>query len=293
MMAAAQVARLTEEMESQVLIRSAAASVAGHMALAAGLFFAEAHPFDYVSPEPIAVDIVSSKEIPSPAKEALPEPPQTSSTDTFDSPDDKPQDDKPQANTKSATAKAQSTLAQASPVSSETSLPASAPSSSSASVPPAPKQAALQPSTQSHPAPPPSYNAPEPDISVKYGVLLGLPAGGMGGGNGAAEATRADIPAMDTAQFRRHLKTCSKMPASVSSDDNIRIVLRVPFTTDGKIAAPPALIEASASAKGPALMKGAIAALVACQPYAMLPPDKYDEWKVLDLSFTPRDFVGG
>ena len=98
---------------------------------------------------------------------------------------------------------------------------------------------------------------------------------------------------MDTAQFRRHLKTCSKMPASVSSGDNIRIVLRVPFTTDGKIAAPPALIEASASAKGPALMKGAIEALVACQPYAMLPPDKYDEWKVLDLSFTPRDFVGG
>jgi hypothetical protein len=83
------------------------------------------------------------------------------------------------------------------------------------------------------------------------------------------------------------------MPASVSPGDNIRIVLRVPFTTDGKIAAPPALIEASASTKGPALMKGAIEALVACQPYAMLPPDKYDEWKVLDLSFTPRDFVGG
>ena len=83
------------------------------------------------------------------------------------------------------------------------------------------------------------------------------------------------------------------MPASLSSGDNIRIVLRVPFTTDGKIAAPPALIEASASAKGPALMKGAIEALVACQPYVMLPSDKYNEWKALDLSFTPRDFVGG
>ncbi|MEH6950304.1 hypothetical protein V4R08_02990 [Nitrobacter sp. NHB1] len=266
-----------------MFIRSAAASLAGHMALAVGLVMTEAHPFDYVSPEPIAVDIVSSKEIPSPAKEALPEPQQTSSTDAFDSPDDKPQADT--ANTKAAIAPAQSTPSEASP--------ASAPSSSSAPMPPASKQASLQPSTQPHSAPPPSYNAPEPDISVKYGVLLGLPASGMGDGNGAAEAIKADIPAMDTAQFRRHLKTCSKMPASVSPGDNIRIVLRVPFTTDGKIAAPPALIEASASAKGPALMKGAIAALVACQPYAMLPPDKYDEWKVLDLSFTPRDFVGG
>jgi hypothetical protein len=265
-------------MESQVFMRSAAASFAGHMVLAVGLFFAEVHPFDYVPPEPIAVDIVSSKEIPSLEKEA--EPPQTPSVDTLDIPDDKPQ-----ADPKAALASPQSTPPQSSPAAAR---------SSGAPTPPASKQAALQPSPQQpHPAPPPSYNAPEPDISVKYGVLLGLPASGIGGGSAAAEATKADIPAMDTAQFRRHLKTCSKMPASVSSGDNIRIVLRVPFTTDGKIAAPPALIEASASAKGPALMKGAIEALVACQPYAMLPPDKYNEWKVLDLSFTPRDFVGG
>jgi hypothetical protein len=41
------------------------------------------------------------------------------------------------------------------------------------------------------------------------------------------------------------------------------------------------------------LMQGAISALQACQPYAMLPADEYGEWKVLDLSFTPQDFAGG
>jgi len=51
-----------------------------------------------------------------------------------------------------------------------------------------------------------------------------------------------------------------------------------------------ALIEVSASEKGPLLMKSAISALQACQPYAMLPVDRYGEWKVLDLSFTPKDF---
>jgi hypothetical protein len=40
--------------------------------------------------------------------------------------------------------------------------------------------------------------------------------------------------------------------------------------------------------KGPLLMQGAIKALEACQPYAMLPADRYGEWKVLDLSFTRR-----
>ena len=37
-------------------------------------------------------------------------------------------------------------------------------------------------------------------------------------------------------------------------------------------------------------MKSASSALVACQPYKMLPADKYDEWKVMDLTFTPQDF---
>ena len=56
--------------------------------------------------------------------------------------------------------------------------------------------------------------------------------------------------------------------------------------------AEPVLIEASASPKGPALMQGAMSALQACQPYAMLPSDRYGEWKVLDLNFTPQDFAG-
>lgn len=254
-------------MESQVFIGSAVASIAAHLALAASFFLAEARPFDNVPQQLITVDIVSSKEIRFPAKEDLPKPSQTFPPDRLDSPDNKPQIDKQVAKDP----------AQSSPV-----------PPSSASMP---QQAALEPSPQQDAAPP-SYNAPEPDISVRYGVLLGLPAGRIDDDSGAAEAIKADISAMDTAQFRRHLQTCSKMPASLSPSDNIRIVLRVPFAIDGTIAAPPALIEASASAKGPALMKGAIKALMACQPYAMLPPDKYDQWKVLDLSFTPRDFSG-
>jgi hypothetical protein len=39
-------------------------------------------------------------------------------------------------------------------------------------------------------------------------------------------------------------------------------------------------------------MQSAISALQACQPYSMLPADKYGEWKSLDLSFTPQDFSG-
>ena len=40
------------------------------------------------------------------------------------------------------------------------------------------------------------------------------------------------------------------------------------------------------------LLHSAIAGLKQCQPYKMLPADRYGEWKVLDLDFTPKDFSG-
>ena len=55
-------------------------------------------------------------------------------------------------------------------------------------------------------------------------------------------------------------------------------------------AAEPVLIEGTASMEGLELKKSAIEALSACQPYDMLPVDRYGEWKVLDLPFRPQDF---
>lgn len=62
------------------------------------------------------------------------------------------------------------------------------------------------------------------------------------------------------------------------------------MTREGRLATEPALIEGSASMQGPVLLRSAISALEACQPYGMLPADRYGEWKVIDLSFTPQDF---
>ena len=127
----------------------------------------------------------------------------------------------------------------------------------------------------------------EPDLTVKYGVQLGLPEGG-----GAVVTEKADIEPLAIEAFRRHLRSCSTLPAAVARTDKVRIVLRAFFVPDGSLRTTPTLIEASASIKGPLLMQAAIQALQACQPYTMLPADRYQEWKVLDLVFTPQDFAG-
>jgi hypothetical protein len=271
-----------------------AVSAIGHLSiLAMVLVFAEVHPFGSVTAEPITVDLVSPAEVGAPPKEEAPPKPELPKQEPSDVVD---------LSSKSAPPPP--------PAPAAAPLEATAPPQKLAAL--TPKQAAppathpVKQPAAAQPQPPatsraPSFVPPQPDLTVKYNVLLGLPPelpptvpqDRPGDGFDAPASQTADIPSTLITEFRRHLRTCSKLPASIAPSDPIRIKLRVLMAPDGKLAADPILIEASASAKGPALMQSAIAALEACQPYAMLPADRYGEWKEFDLSFTPQDFAGG
>jgi hypothetical protein len=267
--------------EPRRFIRSGiAASAIGHLSvLTAVLIFTEVHPFGTVTAEPITVDIVSPEEA------AKAEPLLTPKTEPSDSLD---------LSSKSAPSSSPAPAA----------APAATPQpqkQATLSTPSLNRQEAQQANAQPQPpstSPVPAYRPPEPDLSIKYHVLLGLPPDlplspeAKSGDFDAPASKTADIASSLITEFRRHLKTCSKLPDSIAPTDKVKVTLRVLMTPEGKLAAEPILIEASASAKGPALMQGAVTALQACQPYAMLPADRYGEWKVLDLSFTPQDFSG-
>lgn len=302
-------------MEPRHIIRAAiAVSVVGHLALAVGAYFADARPFDVSHARDIAVDIVTPQQVAEVARQAEQTPPKPDKApDPFRLPEltDKPKPDDPasaaaQSQPPAASSSAQqraaaqqkqqqppsapppadqaATQQQASAASASSAQAAAAASASSSA------QAAQAPQLQPPPASQPAPEAPraEPDVTVKYGVMLGLP-----NGNGGSEAiAKADIAPLDIAAFRRHLMSCAMLPAAVSRGDKVRIVLRAFLSPDGRLLTEPSLIEASASAKGPLLMQAAMQALQACQPYAMLPADRYREWKVLDLAFTPQDFAG-
>ena len=273
------------------------ASAMAHLsALLLLLFFTEVHPFGSVTAEPIAVDLVPASEVapipkkeePVPEKEALVPEPKLKPSDTSELPSKVEAAPPPAAPPPAAPPQPAAPRPQR-----QAALPTPAPSAQPPSAQPQP-----QPTP---PAPPTSaYVPPEPDLSVKYHVMLGLPpklpaepAKGKPGDDFDAPASKsADIESSLVTEFRRHLRTCSKLPPSIEPSDRVTVKLRVLMTPEGRLAADPVLIEASASAKGPMLMQSAMAALQACQPYAMLPADRYGEWKMLDLSFTPKDFSG-
>jgi hypothetical protein len=256
------------------------ASAIAHLSLLALLFlFSEVHPFGAVTAESIAVDIVAPQDIPEKADiEKKPEPVVTPTPQLDFTALEKP----------------------AAPLPTAQQPPPARPQKQAASRPAPPP--AAQPQTAA--AAVPAYRPPEPDLSIKYNVLLGLPPDIVlapplaASSSGAKAGDNFDAPAIQNAEiassvvtaFRRHLRTCSKLAAGLKGSDDVKVKLRVFMGQDGKLAAEPVLIEASASMKGPLLMQSAINALEACQPYAMLPLDRYGEWKVLDLSFTPQDF---
>lgn len=312
-------------MEPRHLIRAAiAASVLGHLALAAGVYFADAKPMEHHE-DNVSVDLVTPQELAEAekkAEEAKPEP----------EPEKKPEPEKPdfrlpdlttrptleeQQTSAAAAAKPQSSSQKSEPEKAAqqqkaTSAPEPPPhqqqqpqqapqppqqqaqSPSSAAPPPSARpsppqqQAALQPQ-QAPQSPPPAAEQvppqPDPDITVKYGVMLGLPGFG-----GAPASEQADIAKTDIAAFHRHLKTCLKLPANVARNDDAMVKLRAQLSPDGRLVAEPTVIEVRRPAKAALLLQAAKQGLEACQPYSMLPADKYNEWKVLDLPFTPQDF---
>jgi hypothetical protein len=245
------------------------------------LLFAEVHPFAPVTAETVAVDIVSPDEAgPTPKVGGTPPAPKADPSDAFN------------LSSKSA----------------PSTTPAPAPTQQAALRPQ--QQAALTPSRSAiqaaaQPQPPstsplPAYVPPEPDLAIKYHVILGLPPelpvarpqGRSGDDFDDLASEKANIASSLVTEFRRHLRTCSKLPASLSPTDNVMIKLRVLMTREGRLAAEPVVAEGSASLKALDLKQSAVEALQACQPYTMLPADRYGEWKVLDLSFTPQDFAG-
>jgi len=228
-------------------------------ALLFGVLGGYARPFDARPTESVVVEIVRPEEVP----QTTPEP------------------SKPAPTTRPEPAKAAPTNPE----------PTRAPPAKSAAAPP-PQPPATAPNQS--PFDPGKLAAMFP-VSPVGGSLDGKPSPeGTTQSNGfdAPADKAANLSADDIAAFKAHLRKCWSLPSGMSAAEKLRIVVRLSLKPDGGLRARPMLLEASASPHGPALVQSVLTALSQCQPYNFLPADKYAEWKVLDVSLSPRDLGG-
>jgi colicin import membrane protein len=119
--------------------------------------------------------------------------------------------------------------------------------------------------------------------SVNDTTTLGASMGAPG-----AQLSQSEIDAL-----RARISSCWSPPPGIDANSKLYVVLRVLFKSDGSMLQAPTVVEGTASALGPALAESAKRALLLCQPFTMLRPDHYDQWKDLELKFDPHELLGG
>ena len=133
---------------------------------------------------------------------------------------------------------------------------------------------------------PPEQTPEQPNIAEAVAQYAAL--GGPLGGGFAAPPVDTNAPGYDwTMPFRERVGMCSKRPEGVEPGDKFSIKIRISFNRDGTLASPPRLLVPTPSAKQRALMESAVDALQTCQPFTMLPPEKYRQWKTMEVYVIP------
>ena len=103
-----------------------------------------------------------------------------------------------------------------------------------------------------------------------------------------ASENKSNLASEEIAEFKARVSKCWVAPAGVPNTPGFDVLIRVALNPDGTLGAKPELIRAPASLAGPPLVDSAKRALQNCQPYATLPADRYQDWKILDLTFTAQ-----
>jgi len=157
---------------------------------------------------------------------------------------------------------------------------------------PSPTPDAQNQSSQAQPAtsePQPEETQEQPNTAETL-AQYALAGGALGGGFAAPPVDTNQAGYDFTAPFRERVSFCSSLQPGVTSGDKVTVKIRVSFNRDGTLAGTPRMVGPPPSSKQQALFDSAVTALEKCQPYTMLPPEKYKQWKTLVLDIFPLNF---
>jgi outer membrane biosynthesis protein TonB len=111
---------------------------------------------------------------------------------------------------------------------------------------------------------------------------LGLPNAG------AAQMSLSELDAL-----RQRLANKWNPPAGAKDPQELVVQVQVRFKPDGTLAARPQVLSSGTSPLSIAARDSAVRALYAGQPFDMLKPEHYEQWKEIEITFDPRSMIRG
>src|SRR5215813_10400323 len=111
----------------------------------------------------------------------------------------------------------------------------------------------------------------------------------LGLSNGAA----AQLSLSELEALRARLAQLWTVPAGAKDPQELVVLIRIKLNRDGKLAAPPVVLTSGKSPLFIAARDSAVRALFRGQPYDMIKPEHYEQWKDVEITFDPRDMIRG
>jgi hypothetical protein len=162
-----------------------------------------------------------------------------------------------------------------------------------------PRAAARKPESLRQERPKPELIRPPPDsaeeraaTAARLAWMLNLPMETEASLAGPPSESKSNLAREEIAEFKAQVSKCWVVPAGVPSTPGFDVLIRIALKPDGTLGGKPELVRAPASVAGPPLVDSAKRALQKCQPYATLPADRYQDWKILELTFTAQGPAG-
>jgi colicin import membrane protein len=176
--------------------------------------------------------------------------------------------------------------------------PPPAPETKPAESEPDKKQAAKPPTPPKKPAPPaPKFDPKQVAALLDKRDSTRLAAAGetlnskpsLGLSNGAA----AQLSLSELDALRARLAQLWTVPAGAKDPQELVVLIRIKLKPDGTLASPPIVLSSGKSPLFIAARDSAVRALFRGQPYDMLKPEHYEQWKDVEITFDPRDMIRG
>lgn len=114
---------------------------------------------------------------------------------------------------------------------------------------------------------------------------------GQGGQQSLGEptGTAATLTQSEQAALAAAMRRCWTPPIAAQNTPGLTVRLLVTFNQDGSLAATPQILSAMTDDLVRATALSAQRAVQQCAPYTILPPEKYQSWREVDVTFDPRE----
>jgi colicin import membrane protein len=128
----------------------------------------------------------------------------------------------------------------------------------------------------------------DPERMAAAGQTLNpTPTLGLSSGR-SAQLSQSELDAL-----RARLTQLWNPPAGASNPEEVVVRIRVKFKPDGTIEGGPMVLSSGQSALFMASRDSAVRALLRGQPFNMLKPENYEQWKDIEITFDPRQMIRG